>query len=258
MNKEDFFKKHNISKTSWGGSKEIIDQLINLVNQKEEDLEEEKFCSYNTSSKCEDLERKISEYEDSIFNKLPTILNENEEVIGLKDKDGDLFYLEHHLKNKYIKEIDQLKNKNNEYRDKIIVLNGEKSKLKSELNRSKKRFYQSEKTIKSLLKPSGILLLTTEFGEDKAPELLPYKVPSCINHKEGPIAEVCFYKNKFWVHKTDKTNNFKGEILVNGTDLVTSSKKRLTIDFNSKIIVTSSSDYEFPEYEYKLINKNIA
>jgi hypothetical protein len=249
MNKEEFFKKHNIKKPAWGGNKEIIEQLINLFNEHEDYFDEERRRFYIKERKQKELQQKLEEYENSIFNGFEAIYNENHDLIGIEDEDKNYYYLEDHLRNEYVQEIEYLK-------DKIDDLDIIRTQLKKDFTRAKKRIYSQDDTIEYLLKSSGILLLIQEYGEIQEPKTLPYKVRNCHKHDEI-IAEICFYKRKFWVHKTDKTNNFEGEIIVDGVDLVSSKKKRLKIDFDSRIIVTTDSDYDHPYFEYKLVNRNI-
>jgi hypothetical protein len=269
MSKNEWWKNYDLPKPNILAGKDFLNAVENLLISKiyderrealfreESDKNLEIYKEKYDKSKCDLVayKEKYKKIEESTFNGLETIINDKNKVIGLKDNEGDEFYLKNNdpYSNHKISDIE----------DKCVSLKGENEKLKEinrklnqEKNRARKRYDQAERSMRELTKSSGIKILTSIDDDDGEKEFgLPFDVPDIYTMNRGTIANIYLNKNKVWIHKTEHANASCAIIMVNGVDVSNQRKRKLELKFGDEILLTAGEPYH--EGKLRLINTNV-
>lgn len=248
---DEWWEEYDLPKPGRMANKEFV----SAVQQKLEEFKNEAAVE-RTKRKIAEEDRehcrdKIEKLEKDIFGGLKRILNDNDRVIGLKDKEGDAFYL-----NGRDPKIGTLRSDVERLESELKELKEKYRKVNQEKNRAKKRYAHAEQSLREVTLQSGLKVLFQIDDCTPSESGIPFDIPDIYDPREGPIAQVCYYKGKIWLHKNEGMNDYVGEVLVDGEDFRKNRRQKIGLSIGSKIKITAGEPYD--EAHISFVNENIA
>jgi hypothetical protein len=249
---QDWIEEMGFSKPGMMVNKDFLNQVKERFEYLENSLLVEKRDRGIAEMDIQELREKIYDYEGDIFGGLEKLKGDNNKIIGIKDREGDKFYLAHcHPEVSELREkLSDLERVNSEIKEKNRILN-------QKMNRAKKRYIHAEDALRDVTSKSGLKILFRMDGCKEYETGFPYDIPEIYDPRiTYPIAQLAYYKGKIWIHKTENTKDSEGDIMVDGVNLKTFRKNRINLNINSKILITAGEPYDEARIIFK--NENIS